>query len=550
MTGLITYIVVIFYFSIIAYLGWKGYRGTKSDLDYLLAGRKVHPYVMAMSYGATFISTSAIIGFGGAAAVFGMGLLWLTFLNIFIGIFLAFVIFGDRTRQMGHQLNAHTFPELMGLRFRSRFIQGFSGLVIFLFMPLYTSVVIIGAAKLISSGFAIDYELALFGFSTIVAFYVIMGGLKGVMYTDAFQGTLMLVGMLFLLIFTYSKLGGVVEAHQKLTDLAPIAREVFKGTGHQGWTAFPIFGSQFWWIMVSTIITGVGIGVLAQPQLVVRFMTVRSKRELNRAVLIGGVFILIVVGVVYVVGSLTNVLFYEGTGKVAIVVSRGNVNEIIPKFISGYMPEWFGIVFLLTLLAAAMSTISSQFHAMGTSLGRDFYEKGIRGGRQSVRSMTVTRVGILISIVLSVFLGYWLEKTYGGTGTSIIARGTAIFFGLCAATFLPMYFGALYSRKITRTGAIAGMITGFVVSGFWLLFMHAKESTALLLCDRWFGRPCLLQYLNETSGKWVSYITGPIIWAEVDPIIFALPLAILMTIGYSVITRPLPEKHLDRCFSK
>ncbi|MEA1927678.1 MAG: sodium:solute symporter family protein, partial [Candidatus Auribacterota bacterium] len=460
------------------------------------------------------------------------------------------VIFGDRTRRMGHQLDAHTFPELMGIRFRSRFIQGFSGLVIFLFMPLYTSVVIIGAAKFISSSFAIDYEIALFGFSTIVALYVIMGGLKGVMYTDAFQGTLMLVGMLFLLIFTYSRLGGVVEAHQQLTDMAPVAREVFKGTGHQGWTAFPIFGSQFWWIMVSTIIMGVGIGVLAQPQLVVRFMTVRSKRELNRAVLIGGFFILIVVGVVYVVGSLSNVFFFQETGKIAIVTARGNVNEIIPKFIEGYLPEWFGIIFLLTLLAAAMSTISSQFHTMGTSIGRDFYEKGIRGGKQAIRSITVTRIGILIAIFFSVFLGYWLEKTYGGTGTAIIARGTAIFFGLCAATFLPMYFGALYSRKITRAGAIAGMMTGFMVSAFWLLFMHAKESTALLLCNRIFGKPSLLQYLNETTGKWVSYVNGPIIWSDVDPIIFALPLAILATIGYSLVTKAFPEKHLDRCFNK
>jgi len=548
MDGYITYLVVIIYFSIIAYLGWKGYRGTKTNLDYMLAGRQVHPYVMAMSYGATFISTSAIIGFGGAAAVFGMGLLWLTFLNIFIGIFLAFVIFGNRTRRMGHRLDAHTFPELMGVRYRSRFIQGFSGLVIFLFMPLYTSVVIIGAAKFISSSFAIQYEVALFGFSTIVALYVIMGGLKGVMYTDAFQGTIMLVGMLFLLIFTYSRLGGVVEAHQQLTDLAPLALKVFKGTGHQGWTAFPVFGSQFWWIMVSTIIMGVGIGVLAQPQLVVRFMTVRSKRELNRAVLIGGVFILIVVGVVYVVGSLSNVFFVQDTGTVAIAAARGNVNEIIPKFIDGYLPKWFGLVFLLTLLAAAMSTISSQFHTMGTSIGRDFYEKGIRGGRQTARSITVTRIGVLIAILFSVFLGYWLEKTFGGTGTAIIARGTAIFFGLCAATFLPMYFGALYSRKITRTGAIAGMITGFGVSGFWLLFMHAKESTALLLCERWFGKPSLLQHFNETSGKWVSYITGPIIWSDVDPIIFALPLAILVTICYSLITQSLPEDHLDNCF--
>jgi len=92
---------VLIYFFAIGYLGYRGYRATNGATDFLLAGRKTHPYVMAMSYGATFISTSAIVGFGGAAGVFGMGLLWLTVLNIFCGIFLAFVFFGNRTRKMG-----------------------------------------------------------------------------------------------------------------------------------------------------------------------------------------------------------------------------------------------------------------------------------------------------------------------------------------------------------------------------------------------------------------------------------------------------------------
>ena len=185
-----------------------------------MAGRKIHPFVMAMSYGATFISTSAIVGFGGAAGVFGMGLLWLTFLNIFVGIFIAFVFFGARTRAMGHHLDAHTFPELLGRRYDSKFIQVFSGLVIILFMPLYTGVVLMGAAKAVEVRTGTPYAAALLFFSAIVALYVIMGGLKGVMYTDALQGTIMFVAMIVILLLTYSKLGGVVEAHQRLTDLA------------------------------------------------------------------------------------------------------------------------------------------------------------------------------------------------------------------------------------------------------------------------------------------------------------------------------------------
>ena len=127
--------LVILYLIVIFYLGYKGWRETRTASDYMIAGREINPYVMAMSYGATFISTSAIVGFGGAAALFGFSVIWLTFLNIFVGIFIAFVFFGKRTRKMGRNLDAHTFPEIMGLRFESRFIQGFSGLVILSFCP-------------------------------------------------------------------------------------------------------------------------------------------------------------------------------------------------------------------------------------------------------------------------------------------------------------------------------------------------------------------------------------------------------------------------------
>ena len=144
-------IAVLLYLLVVAYLGFLGYRRTKSAADYLIAGRKAHPVVMALSYGATFISTSAIVGFGGVAGLFGMGLLWLTFLNIFVGIFVAFVLLGGPTRRLGHRLDAHTFAELLGRRYDSRFIQVFAGLVIFLFIPLYAAAVLIGGCEFITT---------------------------------------------------------------------------------------------------------------------------------------------------------------------------------------------------------------------------------------------------------------------------------------------------------------------------------------------------------------------------------------------------------------
>ncbi len=130
-----------------------------------------------------------------------------------------------------------TFPQFLGKRYSSKFIQRFGGIVTFLFMPLYAGIVLIGAARFIESTLNINFTLALFVFSIIIAVYVIAGGLKGVIYTDALQGTIMFIGMLFLLIFIYMSLGGFTSAHQSLTDIADKVPPSLIEAGHQGWTA-------------------------------------------------------------------------------------------------------------------------------------------------------------------------------------------------------------------------------------------------------------------------------------------------------------------------
>jgi SSS family solute:Na+ symporter len=534
LTSIIAFLIYLF---ILTFLGYLGYKHTKSSEDYLVGGRQIHPFIMALSYGATFISTSAIVGFGGAAGTLGLGLLWLTMLNILVGIFIAFAVFGKRTRKMGHNLGAHTFPELLALRFDSKFIQGFAAAIILIFMPIYAAAVLKGGTDFIESYFGISYEVSLLFFAAVVALYVWMGGLKGVMYTDAFQGIIMFIGMAFLLVFTYVKLGGVTHAHEQLSnlfqkpDVQEQAGKLIKG-GFQGWTAMPKFGSPIWWTIVTTIIMGVGLGVLAQPQLVVRFMTVKSNREINRAVITGGIFILMIPGVAYIVGALTNVFFYNATGQISVVAAGGS-DKIIPAFIKSFVPGWFGVLFMLTLVSAAMSTLSSQFHAMGTAAGRDIYEKAL--GRKG-NTIFITKTGILITILVSVVLTYLANKL--DVSMLIIATGTAMFFGICAAAFLPAYIAALYIKKISKKAIIAGMITGFVVGTFWIFFIHEKEASSLQLCNALFGKTSLVK--DTVLAK----------LSMVDPIVIALPSSILATlIGMFTCKPKFSNEHIEKCFN-
>jgi solute:Na+ symporter, SSS family len=551
-----------------------------------------------LSYGATFISTSAIVGFGGVAGLFGMSLLWLTFCNIFVGIFIAFVVMGGPIRSIGHRLDAHTFPELLGRRYESRAIQVIAGLVIFCFMPLYAAAVIIGGAEYITTQFGLDYNVTVLVFVLIVAAYVLAGGLKAVMYTDALQGVIMFIGMLALLIYAYVNVGGIVRGHQTLTELKDMVPAALAGQGHQGWTAMPAFGFgdakyNLWWTVISTITLGVGIGVLAQPQLEVRFMTVKSKRELNRAVAVGGVFILAMTGVAFTVGALSNAYFsihgdvftgrvvktvsaeknhvvlqlmkkqddgswadikdkqvpvvldkdkpyldttvkVDGTDvklaqgrSISVVYAGGNPDQIIPTYISKAMPAWFGLLFLLTLLAAAMSTLSSQLHTSGTSLGHDVY--GTLSGSKG--SILLTRLAIIVGLVLATWVG--LEAR----GGMIIARATSIFMGLCASAFLPGLLGGLYWKRMTRPAVLASMVVGFLVTAFWLTFVKAAEAQAIGLVNLVTGD----KKVNSILANYPN-------WPVVDPIVIALPLSAIVAVVVSLMTKPPSKEHLERCY--
>ncbi|MEI7429890.1 MAG: sodium:solute symporter family protein, partial [Betaproteobacteria bacterium] len=372
-------------------------------------------------------------------------------------------------------------------------------------------------------------NMALLTIVLIVGAYVMMGGMKGVLYTDAFQGAIMVVGMALLLWYAYSGLGGVVTAHEQLTAIADKVPASLVARGHRGWTSMPELFSQLWWTLISTVVMGVGIGVLAQPQLVVRFMTVKSDRELNRGVVIGGVFIMLMTGVAFIVGALSNVFFMNASGKIAIAAA-GSPDNVIPLFIKNNMPEWYTAVFMITLLAAAMSTLSSQFHTMGSAIGHDIMEKGM--GLRAEKPVRVMRLAMLASILISTLTAYFLP-TFFKDGATIIVNGTSLFFGLCAGSFLAIYALGLYWKGVTKAGAHAGFLSGLAVSLVIILFVFEKVSKPLGFCEYLFGVPSL------GTGMPLK---------DVDPLVYAVPVSVLFTILVSFFSKKPDGKHMADCF--
>ncbi|OGP53186.1 MAG: hypothetical protein A2Y65_00960 [Deltaproteobacteria bacterium RBG_13_52_11] len=524
---IINSIVVMGYLIGVCYLVYKGRGRTRTPLHQI----RPDSGVMALSHGAIPLGATAVIGFGGGGAFFGFSLLWLCFLCVIVGVFSAFVLCGKRARRMGMALNAHTLPEWLGERYQSRFIMGFAALLIFAVIPIYAAAILIGVARLIEVALHIPYVVALLAFSAFVAVYLILGRGSGVRYIDAWHGVFMVVIMAVFCYWTYWLLGGVVPAHQALAEIAPVVPERWAALGHQGWTEGLRAGSPFWWIVCSSIMYGVGIGALVQPQLVTRFLTASSDRELNRSVLVAGIFSLVMVGVPLIVGPLTNVIFMQQFDQIAIAVAKGNMDKIIPLYVMTVMPWWFGALFLVGVLAAATVALRSQFYSGASSFGQDFYGK-IMSFRSEGQIFT-TQVGMVLTIIATVLWGIVLPA-----GSIMFA--TAFFFGVCASSFLPPYLLGLYWKGVTRTGATASMLGGAGMSFIWMLFFHYQESAALGVCEVLFDQVNVVAGSQPTSWQWqLQYV---------DPIVIALPTSFALCIWVSRKTRKMSRDHLNRCF--
>lgn len=498
-------------------LGLYGYRNTKNNQDFMLGRKKSNAFVIALSYGSTFLSTSAIIGFGGQAAIHGMSLLWLCFLNMFIGVFVAFAIFGKRTRRLGRALKASTFADLLGKLYRSKGIRTFTAAVIIVMMPIYCAAVLKGGVNSLAviTGLTQYYDIILLGLAVIIGLYVAYGGIIAVMYNDALQAVIMFCGMSVILIVTYVTLGGVTAANGALSDLWSQNVWGYTGTlpGFDGWTSFSDFGSDEWLLMVTTFLLGVGIGALTQPQLVVRYMSAKDDRTLDKSMIIGALFIFVIVGAAYTTGALSNVYFVDRYGMLAAEYVSLGVDFIIPTFIldvfSGIsFGDIFVSMFLLSLLCAAISTISALMHTIGTAAGYDLYStwrKDRKGRAVDTQSVRINRISTMVMLVLVVVYCYLMPS-------DIIAKATALFMGMTATALLPAYAHGLYSKRPRQDAAVASIVVGTLTYMFWALFVCKGTSIFLPICKWITGNPVLFM---DSS---VMYV---------DPVIVSLPLSVL-----------------------
>ncbi|MCC3756474.1 sodium/proline symporter PutP [Staphylococcus capitis] len=446
-----TYIMIAAYFIILLVIGFYGYKQATGNLsEFMLGGRNIGPYITALSAGASDMSGWMIMGLPGSVYSTGLSAIWIT-IGLTLGAYINYFVVAPRLRVYTEIAgDAITLPDFFKNRLNDNqnVIKIISGLIIVVFFTLYTHSGFVSGGKLFESAFGLNYHFGLILVALIVILYTFFGGYLAVSITDFFQGVIMLIAMVMVPIVALLKLNGWDTFHE-VAQMKPTNLDLFRGT-----TVIGII-SLFSW----------GLGYFGQPHIIVRFMSIKSHKLLPKARRLGISWMAI--GLLGAVGvGLTGIAFIsekhiklEDPETLFIVMSQVLFHPLVGGFL------------LAAILAAIMSTISSQLLVTSSSLTEDFY-KLVRGEDKAVAHqkefVMVGRLSVLVVAIVAIAIAWHPNDTI----LNLVGNAWAGF----GAAFSPLVLFSLYWKDLTRAGAVSGMIAGSLVVIIWIAWIKPLAS--------------------------------------------------------------------------
>ena len=434
------YISLAIYFIAMFSIGIYAYSATKGDLTgFMLGGRNLNPAVTALSAGASDMSGWMLLGLPGAMYISGLSSAWIA-LGLTLGAYLNYLLVAPRLRVFTELLDdAVTIPEYFERRFddRGHLIRILSSVVIIIFFAIYTTSGVVAGGKLFESSFGLNYELGLFITAGVVVAYSTFGGFLAVSTTDFVQGCIMFLALILVPIVTLNQIGSVAQTQYYLMELSPAMLTLGGGS------LLGILSAASW-----------GLGYFGQPHIIVRFMAIRSVREIKVARRIGMSWMII---------SLTGAIAVGLVGAAYIKSIDGNLSdpETIFIFLSNTLFDPLVSGFLLAaILAAIMSTISSQLLVTSCSLTEDIYHTFLRKKASDTELVLVGRLCIVAVALLAIFLAHDRDSSI----LSLVSNAWAGF----GAAFGPVVLLSLFWARMTRQGALAGIVVGASAVLFWI----------------------------------------------------------------------------------
>lgn len=430
-------------------IGLWMYRRTETTSDYFLGGRSINSWVTAMSAQASDMSGWLLLGLPGLVYLTGLNGMWMG-VGLAVGTYLNWQFVAKRLRRYTEVNDSITIPDYLENRFkdRSKALRVISAVTILVFFLFYTASGLVASGVLFQETFGINYQVALLVGALVVVSYTFLGGFLAVSLTDFVQGTLMFVVLLIAPVMLFSMLGGFGGAIAAISQVNPDLLDITKtvSLGESGsWMseagAFSVIGT------ISLVAWG--IGYFGQPHIIVRFMGIRSAREIPKARLIG---------VVWVVLTLLGAGFIGLLGITQFDTPLANEETVFITLAQTLFNPWLAGLVVAAIFSAIMSTIDSQLLVCSSAIAEDFYRPFLRKNASEKELVWVSRMTVLGVAIVAVILAL-----SGGSVLELVSYAWAGF----GAAFGPAILLSLFWKRMTRNGALAGILVGGLTVILW-----------------------------------------------------------------------------------
>ena len=434
---------LVAYMAVCLLLGFIAYRRTATLGDFILGGRKLGSWVTALSAQASDMSGWLLMGLPGLAYLSGFDAIWLV-IGLVAGTWANWRFIAARLRARTEQLSdSLTLPDYFERRFgdRSRLLRTISAAFILVFFAFYTSSGFVASGKLFATLFDMPYVEAMFWGSIVMLAYTFFGGFLAVSWSDVLQGTLMFVALVLVAWMGLSLAGGFTPMLDQIAARDPSLLDPWIGSG----------GEALGWIGILSLV-GWGLGYAGQPHILARFMAIRRVEELTAARRVAMGWVITVLAAAVIVG-LTGLLVLDeplagaDSEKVFILMST--------QF---FHPAIAGIC-LAGIMAAIMSTASAQLLVSSSAFAEDFYRGLFRPDAGRSELLWVGRAAVLAIAGIA----FWLGLDPDSKVLSLVAWAWAGF----GAAFGPAIILSLYWGRMTRNGALAGIVVGGLTVIVW-----------------------------------------------------------------------------------
>jgi len=431
--GFIAYLIILFVKGILTY------RYNRTLPDYILASRRIGPWLASFSERASGESAWLLVGLPGLALATGFNAIWPAIGCVF-GIFFSWTFIAKRLRMETEKYNAITIPDFLESRYGddSHTLRITATIIIVFFFTIYVAAQFLGAGKVLNITFGISKLHGMLIGAGIILFYTIMGGFFAVVWTDFFQGALMVFTLVMLPIVGAIELGGIKNLALEVSKTDP--NLLFVGGGLTGWP------------MILSVLGGLGIGLgyMGQPHLITRFMAIKNPKQLRQGSLIAVSWAILAFWGAVLLGIFGLAIFGD---------MFSDQEMIMPYMAKHLLPAGLAGILICGAIAAMMSTADSQLLVATSAISEDVYHKLYKKDAPQKTLVTLSRIATLIVGVIAFMLAltaeslvYWLVLyAWAGLGSS----------------FGPALFLTLWWKKVTKQGIFAGMVGGTLTVLVW-----------------------------------------------------------------------------------